>query len=241
MNKYILYSVSILVLITGIVYFLMEHEQKESENTNQDTYISYKSSEYSPEFIYPKTWGAVEIQKGNTTCPEEDTYRTADTLHVFDWEYAFAEIKLPDSESMIRTGIRTYELDPKKLNDCGDDFLLKIARKEMDTQSISSFILQPITNKNGLSGTYNPEASRLNTEARRQYTFFIPRTSGTIYIIQSYMSFVPYFGSPELQELEQTFDGDMSVYLSEGKTSITIRNYFDAFTTMSESLHITGE
>ena len=204
-------------------------------------YVSYKSSEYSPEFTYPKSFGKVTIKEGNKTCPEEYGYRTEESLNVFDWEFSFSEIKLQGSDSMIRTGIRTYELDPKKLNDCGDDFLLKIANKEIVPETLSSFRLISTTNPNGLWGTYNPEASRLNTEARIQYTFFIKQYSGIIYIVQPYTSFIPYFDSPELIEMEQKFAGNMNEYLQDGVTAENIRKHFEEFRKVAESLKVTAE
>lgn len=208
-----------------------ENEQQ----TKEDEYVSYKSSEYSPEFVYPKSWGDVVIKKGNDVCPEEDTYRTLDTLSVFDWELSFAEMKLPNSDSMIRTGVRLYELDPKNLNNCGDEFLLKLAQGEIDPRIISSVMLQPITIGSGLKGIYTAEASRLNTESRRQYTFLINEGS-IVYVLQSYMSFIPYFGSKELKEMEVKFTGDMQRYLEEGASAENIRNKFKGFKVMSESL-----
>ncbi|HEY4478077.1 MAG TPA: hypothetical protein VJB09_02280 [Candidatus Paceibacterota bacterium] len=238
----------ILALLVGGFYALNSYiyNQKQAPNgqdilPNQETeYVSYKSSEYSPEFVYPKSWGEVVIKEGNKTCPEEDAYRTVDTLSVFDWEYFFSEMKLPNSDSMIRTGVRLRELDPKNLNTCGDEFLYKVATKEIDPRVISSVMLQPITNKAGLSGIYTIEASRLNTESRRQYTFFMNKDS-RIYILQPYMSFIPYFDSPELKEMEGKFGGDMRNYLEKGITAENIRNKFEEFRVISESLKFTGE
>ncbi len=242
--KKIIYIILILALV-GILFFSIIGNKKEEIvnnpiNNSETEYVYYKNSEYSPEFIYPKSWGEVTIKEGNKICPEEDSYRTSDTLQIFDWEFAFNEIKLPGSESIIRVGIRQYELDPKKLNDCGDDFHLKIARKEVIPESLSSFILNSVTLKSGLSGTYNKEASRLNTEARTQYAFFVLQNS-RIYILQPYMSFIPYFGSPELKEMEQEFGGDMSEYIKSGKTAQNIRRYLEEFTKMTESLKFSAK
>ncbi len=246
--KKLLPSILIIILLVLAVFYFVERdrevvnnvENKPEEIVPVGDYVTYKSSEYSPEFTYPRAWGEVTIKEGNKICPEEDTYRTSDTLHVYDWEFSFPEKKLPGSESMIRTGIRTYELDPKNLNDCGDDFHLKIARREVDPRTISSFMLNPITTLGGLSGTYNAQASRLDTEGRVQYTFYIDQTS-KIYIIQPYMSFIPYFGSPELNELEKNFPGDMRKYLAEGKTAANIRTHITEFQKMAEGLKSLGE
>lgn len=232
----------ILALVVIALYFLFVNNKQEEaptkyQNTSSEMYVSYKNSEYGPEFTYPKSWGEVEIKEGNKFCPEEDTYRTIDTLTVFDREYSFPEIKIPGSDSMIRTGVRTYELDPKKLNDCGGDFLLKIANKEILPEALSSVRLNSITNINGLWGIYNSKASRLDTEARTQYTFFIKsQTSDIIYVVQPYTSFIPYFGSPELIEMEQQFPTDIDKYIAEGKTAENIRKHFEEFRSMAEKL-----
>ncbi len=243
MKKFI-YIILILALI-GFIYYETAPKEEAVVKTPSDTLISeyatYKSSEYSPEFTYPTSWGAVILKEGNNACPEEDTYRTSDTLHVFDWEFGFNQITLPGSESMIRKGIRTYELDPKKLNDCGDDFHLKIAKKEVDPETISSFMLNKATNASGLTGTYNRNASRLNTEYRSQYTFYVPQANGTIYVIQPYISFIPFFDSPELKEMEGEFKGDMLAYIEKGNTSANIRGHLAEFIKMSESLKFSGE
>lgn len=242
--KKIIYIILILALI-GVLFYSFIRDNKEEvvnspKNNSGTEYVSYKNSEYGPEFIYPKSWGEVILKEGNKICPEEDSYRTSDTLQVFDWDFAFNEIKLPESESIIRIGIRTYELDPKNLNNCGDDFHLKLARKEVIPESISSFVLNSVTLKSGLSGIYNREASRLNTEARTQYTFFVLQNS-KVYVLQSYMSFVPYFGSPELKEMEQEFGGDMNEYIKKGKTAQNIRIYLEEFTKMTENLRFSAE
>lgn len=245
MNR-ITYSILILIFLGIIFYFLTVEKKQATENNLESVsakeYVSYKSSEYSPEFTYPKSWGEVTIKEGNKTCPEEDTYRTNDTLNVFDWEFSFLETKLPESESFTRTGVRMHELDPKKLNNCGDDFLLKIASKEILPESLSSVRLSSITNTNGLWGIYNPKTSRLDTEVRMQYTFFSEsETSDIIYIIQPYVSFIPNFGSPELREIEQQFAGDIDKYITEGKTAKNIREHFAEFRKMAESLKFSGE
>jgi len=239
---------SVLIIITGF-YALNNYIYKEKQGdtttkypNTQNEYVSYKNSEHSPEFIYPKSWGEITIKEGNKVCPEEDTYRTADTLSVFDWEFSIPEIDIPDSESFVRTGVRIYELDPKKLNDCGDDFLYKIATKEIVPEILSSVILSSFINQNGLSGMYNPRANRLDTEARIQYTFFSKsETSEVIYVIQSYFNFIPYYGSPELTEIEGQFANDINKYLTEGETAENIRQHLEEFIKMSESIKFSGE
>ncbi|MDQ3245042.1 MAG: hypothetical protein M3P22_01720 [bacterium] len=249
MKKNIPYIILIIILLAvGSYLFLINYKKSavvvpDSQN-NSDTiahYATFKSSEYSPEFAYPKLWGEVATLAGNKVCPEEDTYRTVETLSVFKWEFGFKGIKLPNSESVIHMGVRFHELDPKKLNGCGDDFLLQIATKKVQPETLSSVRLVPLTNQTGLSGVYNEEASRLNTESRKQYTFFVNGIGGKVYVLQSYMSFIPYFGSPELKELDGVYKGDIAKYLAEGKTSATIRNYFNEFIKLSQSLKFSGE
>lgn len=243
--KKIIYAILILAL-AGIIFYAFTWYTKKGtvvntpEITPEVEYISYKNSEYGPEFSYPKSWGEVTLQAGNRFCPEEDTYRTQDSLVIFDREFSFPEIELPGSISMIRTGVRTYEFDPENPNVCGGAFLLELSKKETDPRTISSVKLEPVALKSGLSGIYNNEASRLNTESRIQYTFFVRKTS-TVYVIQPYFSFIPYFGSPELEEMEKYFDGDMAKYLAEGKTAGNIRKHIDEFKKMAESLKLTAE
>lgn len=242
------FALGLLVLLVGGFCVFNSDIYKEKQASDEvglitngkDKYVSYKSSEYSPEFMYAKSWGEVTIKEGNKICPEEDTYRTVDTLNVFDWEFSFDEMKLLSSDSMIRTGVRFRELNPQNLNTCGDEFFYKVATKELDPRVISSVMLQSFTNSTGLSGIYTAEASRLNTESRRQYTFFVNENS-RIYIIQPYISFIPYFDSPELKEMGGKFGGDMQVYLEQGTTSESIRQKFEEFKVLAESLKFTGE
>jgi hypothetical protein len=239
------YVIFILILVLAMATYLYigkrAGEKYDSPaRSSQEEYISYKNSEYSPEFIYPEYWGPVSIMTGNRVCPEDDTYRTADTLIIYDFEFSFPEVKLPGSESMMRAGIRTYELNPENLNACGDEFHLKIAQGSVMPETLSSFRLSSAKIPSGLEGTFNPEASRLNTESRMQYTFYVPQNSG-IFILQPYMNFIPYFESPELHELDERFGGDMGRYISEGKTSHVIRKYFEEFNKMAQSLKFEGE
>lgn len=247
-KRTVLRILGVLILLIGGFYAFNSYIYNEKQAPNEidvitnekDKYVSYKSSEYSPEFMYAKSWGEVTIKEGNKICPEEDTYRTIDTLNVFDWEFSFDEMKISGSDSMIRTGVRTHELNPKNLNTCGDEFFYKVATKELDPRVISSVMLQPFTNDIGLSGIYTVEASRLNTESRRQYTFFVNGNS-RIYVIQPYISFLPYFDSPELKEMEGKFGGDMRAYLEQGTTSESIRQKFKEFRVLVASLKFSGE
>ncbi len=229
-------GILILVLVAVGLFVFSRSEKDPEKKIAVEEYSVYKNSEYGVEFSYPRSWGEVSIKPGNKVCPEEDTYRTSDTLHIFDREFSFPETRLPGSDSFIRTGIRTYKLDPKNTNSCGVEFLRKIAQKEILPESISSFRLNSITTASGLSGTYNPQASRLNTEGRTQYTFFITEESGTIHILQTYASFIPYFDSPELNEMDQKYNGDMSRYLLEGITAENIRKHLKEFKKTSETL-----
>jgi len=237
---------AVIVLLFGVLIFWLTKDlevvhEEDIVKEGQAPLVTYKASEYSPQFTYPKYWGEVSADPGNTICPEEDTYRTQDSMSVFDGELKFTERRLPGSESMIRIGIRTRELNPEKLNDCGDRFLYSIASKEVNPAILSSVRLIPTTLARGLWGFYNDSASRLNTEAREQYTFFMTDSLGRIHAIQAYLSFIPYFGSPELNELDGIYKGDMHKYLREGKTSKEIRRNIEEFRNMAESLYWKGE
>ena len=52
------------------------------------------------------------------------------------------------------------------------------------------------------------------------------------------MSFIPYFGSKELNEMEQEFEGNMTAYIEKGDTAENIRLYLEEFKKMVESLKI---
>ena len=237
--KKIIYIILLLAMVGGVIYFATKDE---SEGVKGDTeYVTYENREHGLEFMYPKIWGEVILKEGNQTCPEEDTYRTQDTLHVYDREFSFDEIKLPGSESFIRSGIRTYEFDPNNLNGCGDDFLLKLWRGEIVPETFSSFRIFSLTIPSGLSGIYNEDASRLDTEYRVQYTFFKPSIGEQVYVLQPYVSFVPYAGSPELKEIEQRFYGDIKNYVYEGETAGPIRKYLEEFTKVANSLDSSTE
>jgi hypothetical protein len=225
-NKLIL-SILVLILAGAGIYFAIRHKGSKGENAGPALYNIYSSPE-GIQFAYPKTWGEVTAKEGNTVCPEEDTYRTGDTLSIFDKEYGWSSIKLAGSESFMETGVRTYLLDPKDPNKCGDDFFLMIARGKVKPETISSYRLNSIVNQSGLTGTYNAEASRLNTESRTQYTYFVLQ-GDKILVIQPYMSFIPFFDSPEEKELKGNYGGDMAKYLEEGETAAPIRAYMDEF------------
>ncbi len=205
------------------------------ENSLEQKNLFYENLEQGLEFYYPKEWGEVVVKEGNKICPEEDAYSTIDTLHIYDKEYSFGEIGLSSSKSFIRTGVRTYLLDPQNPNSCGDYFHLKIANKEIIPETLSSFKLNSITLESGLSGIENKKVVSLNTAARTQYTFFVFEDS-KIYIIQTYMSFIPYSESPELKEMEKKFEGDIDEYIEKGETSENVRKYFEEFTKMTRSL-----
>ncbi len=232
--KKIIYVIIFLILLGGVVYFVTKDKSGGAKDSTG--YVTYENREHGLEFMYPKTWGEVILKEGNQTCPEEDTYRTQDTLYVYDQEFSFNEIKLPGSESFIRTGVRTYELDPENLNTCGGQLLLDIAEMKIDPRTFSSVRFLPVVNETGLSGIYNPEASRLNTEHRMQFTFFVKPASGDMQTLQPYMSFVPHANSPELKEMEEEFNGDMQKYIDEGDTAKPIREYLEEFTKMAKSL-----
>lgn len=236
--KKIIYVVLILALV-GIVFISTKNNKQKTEepkNNIETKNLFYKNSDSGLEFYYPEDWGNIVIKEGNKICPEEDAYSSADTLRIYDKEYSFNEIRLPNSQSFIRTGVRTYLLDPQNINSCGDEFHLKIAKKEIIPETLSSFKLNSITLESGLSGTENKKVVSLNTTSRTQYTFFILEDN-QIYIIQTYMSFIPYADSPELIEMEKNFGGNIDEYIKKGETSKNIRKYFEEFTEMTKSLN----
>ena len=239
MKKPILIIFILVLILAALYYFSPKNNIEDTpllkEEISNDDYVTYQSTDNNLNFTYPEIWGGVLINEGNKICPEEDSYRTPDTLRIYDKEFSFKEIKLPGSESMIRMGVKTYKLDSKNLNNCGDEFHSMIALKQLDPNTLSSFRLNSIKTSNGLEGTFNPQASRLDTEGRIQYTFYIKENSD-IYIWQTYLSFIPYFDSPELKELDDHFPGDMVKYIEQGKTSREIREYLEKFRKMSESL-----
>lgn len=77
----------------------------------------------------------------------------------------------------------------------------------------------------------------VNTTTRTLYTFFVSDNS-KIYIIQTYISFIPYYESPEIKEMDEVYAGDMSEYIEKGKTSENMRKYLEEFTKMTESLSV---
>jgi hypothetical protein len=200
----------------------------------QDPYTTYTNTDYGISFRYPRAWGAVVVDGVNPVCPEEDTYHTPDTLHAYDADMRFSDADLPRTESFIRRGVRIYALNPEKTQVCGNSILYTLAQKKMTGQEFSSFRLFPAQSVN-ISGVYNPEASRLDTEGREQYTFFFSK-KGTTYVVQPYFSFIPVSGSPEWKEIEESYDNDMLRYLEKGKTADTVRAELQAFRQMAESL-----
>lgn len=246
-NPWVLIVIFIVVL-AGSAYVLMVLRSRVyveqgssttpiSTQTNQD-FVTYQDSEYGVQFGYPKSWGTLAVNPGNTQCPEEDTYRTPDTLHIFDRELRFQDTHLPNSESIIRSGVHFYRLDPAKSNGCNDDVLRRLARREITGAEFSSFQLFP-AEFTGFFGVRNPQASRLSTEGREQYTFFIkdPKNSSFV-VVQPYASFIPFADSPEWKEIEGRFGGNMVSYLESGTSSKPIRLFLSEFRDTAESIQI---
>lgn len=204
--------------------------------TPNSSYVTYRDRTANLDFTYPLSWGDVEQIAGNAMCPEEDTYRTADTLSVFDSEYIFDKTNLSRSESSIRSGVRVYTLDPAKQNSCGDEFLLMLARGEFKGEALSSIKLERVETTDFV-GYYNQNASRLNTEYRSQYLLFPKNYSwGKLTIFQPYFSYVPNAETKDLAEMEGSFGGDMDAYISGGKTSAEIRARLLEFEAMVETI-----
>lgn len=239
-SKVILSNLTILIifiitlfLIVGIVRYVKT--QKVEEPLQSIIGHHFQNEEYSLSFNYPSTIGNIREEKGEYICPEDDTYMTGDTLVVYDKEFKFDQKNLPNSESFLLSGIRVHRLGPGNLNDCGDKFLQNLSRMNGEPEMLSSIRLQNFTVGN-LDGAYNEEASRLNTASRRQYTLFSKSEDGRDYVIQIYGIFVPYYGSPELQEMENKYKGDMGLYISEGETSAPIREYFNEIEQIAKTI-----
>jgi hypothetical protein len=199
---------------------------------------TYQDSLYKISFSYPKVWGEVEIIPANKTCPEEDTYRTPETLSIYDRELRFADRDLPNTDSIIRSGIRLYRMDPTKSNNCNDELLRRLANQEITGQEISSFRLMP-ANISPFYGVHNEEASRLDTESREQYTLFLKKSGTSILIIQPYMSFIPFNDSPEWKEIDSNYKMDILAYVQKGKTAGQIREFLTQFRRVAGSIKST--
>lgn len=223
--------------VSSVVFFMekMSPNEVSTEKLNEGAYLEYKSDAYGIAFSYPESWGPIEVVAPNTQCPEEDTYRTPDTLSIIDNEFKFKDTKLNRSESFIRSGVKVFKLTINKKNDCNDMALEKIATGEMSGKEFSSFKLETLE-VGGMKSVWNTGASRLNTEGREQYTIFKKISDSEYLLIQPYMSFIPYFGSPELIEMEDDFKGDMDKFLKSGKTSAPIREFQTEFRKMAESV-----
>ncbi|HEU0085368.1 MAG TPA: hypothetical protein VFQ59_00185 [Candidatus Paceibacterota bacterium] len=190
-------------------------------------------------FSYPEKWGDVYPSPDIGLCPEDDHYRTADTLIVYDGEYKFPRLDLANSESYVLTGLRMYQINPDVSNDCNDDLLRKLATGEIKGDEISSVRLQRVSIP-GFHGVLNEQASRLNTSGRVQYTWFSKIENSTDYLVlQPYIDFVPYSESPEWIEMETSFSGDMEAYLASGITAEPIRQRIQELKTFAESIRKT--
>jgi hypothetical protein len=207
------------------------------EETNEDIKILYNDEIYHISFEYPDSWGNVIFSPSSLNCPEEDTYRTADTLNIFDRELRFKDQTLPESESFVRIGIRIYYLDPKNEKICGSEAISKIGTKQMTGEEFSSFRLDRIELED-FFGVHNLDASRLDTEGREQYTFFLKdqESNNLVLVIQPYFSFVPYANSKEWAEIEEEYKGDMVKYINSGDTALPLREMLEDFRIMAESL-----
>ncbi len=249
-TKRILIAILIVVVILCVLAITLSKQSSTDKEAMPTTnipggapeiqYTTYKSSEYGFEFSYPRSWGDIEIFPGNKTCPEEGTYRTPDTLSIFDKEFGFKEIDLESTESMIRYGVRVYNINPNKTNNCNDEVLRKLAKKEITGEEFSSFRLTPAAIP-GFYGVHNESASRLDTEGREQYTLFVKKSETSVLIIQPYMSFIPYADSPEWKEIDSTYPMDILSYIRQGKTAGEIRSFLAEFRKMAQSLRMNAQ
>lgn len=240
-KKGIISNLTILILfviiISLIVATVVLSKPNKETNKNPESLMTYnfQNENYTLSFKYLSSFGNINEEKGEYVCPDDDTYMTGDTLVVYDKEFKFDQKNLPGSQSFMVSGIRIYRIDPEKLNDCGDKFLQSLANLEGEPEMLSSIRLQNFTVGN-LDGAYNEEASRLNTTSRRQYTLFSKNEDGRDYIIQAYGVFVPYYGSPELIEMENKFAGDMKSYILKGETAKPIREYFKSIEQLANNI-----
>ena len=214
-------------LLLGFVFFNLISKQT----------VSYRDLDSGISFSYPKRWGEPTGAPGNSACPEEDTYRTPETLAIFERELKFQDYDLKDTESFIRMGVRFYKMNPNASNGCNDDVLRVLAKQEMTGEEFSSFRLTT-ANIPGFYGVINENASRLDTEYRPQYTLFRKLDDGKISVVQLYLSFVPYAGSPEWEEIETNWKGDISSFIEQGVSATEERNIFQNFKLMAESLNL---
>ncbi len=232
----------VLVIAAGVAWSYKEKAERESSASEESAspYVTHRDRVAGFQFTYPVAWGDTNQAAGNTACPEEDTYRTADTLSVFDSEYMFEQMNLARSESFVRSGIRTYTVDPAKQNACGDEFFLMLARGEFAGEALSSIKLERVETADFL-GYRNNNASRLNTEYRSQYLLF-PKNyvGGPLKVIQPYLSYVPNSDTRDLAEMTGEFAGDMDSYIAGGKTSSEIRARISDFETMVETISQIG-
>lgn len=200
--------------------------------------VLYTDQTYGISFSYPKSWGEPTVRSGNSACPEEDTYRTADQVVIYDREIRFTQHDLPGTDSYIESGIRLHRLDPTKASPCNNELIKSLATKKITGQEISSVKLD-IANIPGFYGVHNENASRLDTEGREQYTLFVEESPTSILVVQPYMSFIPYAESPEWKEISTKYPNNMSAYLKEGNTADAIRSYIVQFRKLAEGVKYT--
>ncbi len=233
----------ILVVIIGMGIFLAvqrsEHAAlRRSVNKEPEQKAIFNDPIYGLNVRYPVDWGPIATKEGNMVCPEEDTYRTQDTLSMFNHEFQFPEVNLPNTDSFVRMAIRVRDLSLSEIYECGEDFLVKVSTREIKGEELSSVQLMPL-GKEPFSGYYNSRASRLNTEGRKQYTFFYPDQTGErVLVVQPYFSFVPVADSPELKEMETKFNGDIETYIEKGVTSAPLRSILEDFDTVAQTITI---
>lgn len=232
----------ICLLIVGGVLLLkrpqpadFEYPTPASSSTETVTYID---QEYGITFSYPTKWGTPSVRPGNSQCPEEDTYRTADQLVIFDREIRFPEFDLKNTDSEIRTGIRFYRMDTSKAQPCYGELLRKIATKEMTGQEISSVRLEVI-NIPGFYGIHNQNASRLDTEGTELYTLFVKESDDIVLIIQPFMNFVPWADTPEWAEIDSKYQNNVLGYFQTGVTAAPIREFIFDFRKTVEGMRYT--
>jgi hypothetical protein len=224
----------IIILIVILITFGIVHNRKEKSATEQlssSEFSQFNDEEYDISFVYPSKWGMVKVEGPTTTCPEEDTYRTQDTLPIYDREYTFSNLILPNSQSFIRSGIRVYKNNAKEI--CGNTFLQGVMTGIINPEAISSVRLESLYKDSVFKGMYNEQASKLNTEYRSQYTFF---NKDKNIIIQSYISYIPVAETKEWNEIEKNYQGNIERFVKESSDAEVVRSYIKSFRELSESI-----
>lgn len=219
--KYKLFvTILIAFLIVGFfVYF---------KNKKENPPLVYVDDLFNVSFEPISFFDGVKINSINYNCPEDDNYKTVEDLSIYDREIRWNNYTLPESQSFMGKGIRFKYLDVDDGKICGNDILKKLSSKEIVGEIFSSVKLDTIQ-FGDFYGVYNKNASRLNTGYIRQYTLFGEDKNKRPFVMQAYISFIPYADSKELKEMTEVYNEDINEYIENGQTSLIIREKMDSF------------